>query len=64
MLDLRLDSVLLKILYECHLEDLPSISDQEYNYLIKYFSFDIHAQNFMKSLGAGTIVKVLSLFFP
>ncbi|EFO24441.2 hypothetical protein LOAG_04040 [Loa loa] len=45
------------ILYECHLEDLPLISEQEYNYLIKYFSFDIYAQNFIKSLGAETIVK-------
>ncbi|EJW84628.1 hypothetical protein WUBG_04461, partial [Wuchereria bancrofti] len=45
------------ILYECHLEDLPLISDQEYNYLIKYFAFDIYAQNFIKSLGAETIVK-------
>ncbi|KAK6101887.1 hypothetical protein QQG55_6320 [Brugia pahangi] len=45
------------ILYECHLEDLPLISDREYNYLIKYFAFDIYAQNFIKSLGAETIVK-------
>ncbi|CAG9531681.1 unnamed protein product [Cercopithifilaria johnstoni] len=45
------------ILYECHLEDLPLISDQEYNHLIKYFAFDIYAQNFIKSLGAETIVK-------
>lgn len=67
----KISQCLLQILYECRLEDLPLISDQEYNYLIKYFSFDIHALNFIKSLGAETIVKVLlpslhfiSVFIP
>ncbi|VDO25392.1 unnamed protein product [Onchocerca flexuosa] len=45
------------ILYEYHLEDLPLISDREYNHLIKYFAFDMYAQNFIKSLGAETIVE-------
>uniref|UniRef100_A0A915PF84 Piezo non-specific cation channel R-Ras-binding domain-containing protein n=1 Tax=Setaria digitata TaxID=48799 RepID=A0A915PF84_9BILA len=49
--------ILLAILYEYHLEDLPLISDLEYSHLVNYFSSNIYEQNFIKSLGRETIVK-------
>lgn len=47
-----------QILYEYHLEDLPLISHDEYDHLIKYFAYDVYARSFLKSLGAETIVDV------